>query len=157
MSSYKEAMARLIEWENDCNELAKLEKQPLSDFTKRTTLKAMLPLDLLRDLERDSSLKPWSETGKFVLEQVTLRKYGKSGKKLHNNDMDVDVAEEDKGRGEDPVCKAFEEGGDLATMKGGGTAKFQGHCDYCWIWGHKKADCHKLTRDLGKGDGKDGG
>ena len=61
MSSYKEAMARLIEWENDCKELAKLEKQPLSDLTKRTTLRAMLPPDLLRDLEQDSSLKPWSE------------------------------------------------------------------------------------------------
>jgi len=150
-------MARLIEWENDCKELAKLEKQPLSDLTKRTTLKAMLPPDLLRDLERDSSLKPWSEAWKFVLEQVTLRKDWKSGRNLHNNDMDVDVAEEDKGQGEDPVCKACEEGDDLATMKGGGTAKFQGHCDYCWIFGNKKADCHKLTRDLGKGDGKDGG
>ena len=153
MSSYKEAMARLIEWENDCKELAKLEKQPLSDLTKRTTLKAMLP----PDLERDSSLKPWSEAWKFVLEQVALRTDWKSDRKFHNNDMDVDFAEEDKGQGEDPVCKACEEGGDLTTMKGGGTAKFQGHCDYCWIWGHKKADCHKLTRDLGKGDGKDGG
>jgi len=28
--------------------------------------------------------------------------------------------------------------------------KFEGYCDYCWKWGHKKADCRKLAAEKGK-------
>ena len=55
----------------------------------------MVPADLVRDLERDRTLKTWQDSWKFVLEQVPLRKEWKS-KKKGADDMDVDVAEEEK-------------------------------------------------------------
>ena len=150
-ASYKDALEKLTAWDNDVKELAKLEGQGLSETTKRTVLKGMVPSDLVRDLERDRTLKTWQDAWRFVLEQVPLRKEWKN-KKKGVDDMDVDVAEEDKAE-EDVVCKPCEEG-DLATLKGGGKGQFQGYCSYCWKWGHKKADCFRLTKDLGNGKGK---
>ena len=45
--TYKEGLAHLEQWETDRRELEKIEGQGLSDLTKRTTLKKMLPRDLL--------------------------------------------------------------------------------------------------------------
>ena len=59
ISSYASALAQLEKWESQRIELEKLEEQGLSDLTKRTALKNMLPHDLIRDLERDKSLKTW--------------------------------------------------------------------------------------------------
>ena len=46
-------------------------------------------------------------------------------------------------------------------MKGGtkGGGRFEGYCGYCSIYGHKRADCRKLTADkaagkVGKGEEK---
>ena len=36
----------------------------------------------------------------------------------------------------------------------GGSGGFQGHCDYCHKYGHKKSDCYKLKKDNEKGKGK---
>lgn len=44
-----------------------------------------------------------------------------------------------KGKGKDGKGKG--KGGD------GKTKPFQGYCDYCQIWGHKKSDCRKKKRD----------
>ena len=38
-------------------ELERIEEQPISDHTKRTTSKRLIPADLQHDLERGSSLK----------------------------------------------------------------------------------------------------
>jgi hypothetical protein len=44
-----------------------------------------------------------------------------------------------------------------AAAKGGGT-EFQGVCNHCKIWGHRKSECRKLTQEMGKaGKGKAGG
>ena len=64
----------------------------MADYTKRTTLKKMLPADHVRDLERDKALKTYDAAFKFVIEQVPLRKDCKVLKKSPN-DMDVDVVE----------------------------------------------------------------
>ena len=79
ITSYKDALAMLEKWESQRLELEKLEEQSLSDLTKRTLLKKMLPPDLIRDVERDRSLKTWEEAWKFVLEQVPLRKEWPAG------------------------------------------------------------------------------
>jgi len=46
-----------------------------------------------------------------------------------------------------------------AAAKGGGTGtEFQGTCRHCGNWGHRMAECRKLTAELGKtGKGKAGG
>jgi hypothetical protein len=44
-----------------------------------------------------------------------------------------------------------------AAAKGGGET-FQGICNHCHIWGHRKTECRKLTKELeAKGKGKSGG
>ena len=162
ITQYKDGMAQLAKWDNDMKELAKIEGQGISELTKRTTLKSMLPQDLLRDLERDRTLKPWGEAWKFVQEQIPLRKDWKlsaAGKKLGANDMDVDLAEDAKEAeaAEGTECQPCD-GGDLDTLKGGGrTGPFQGYCSYCWAWGHMRKDCRKLDAAMAKGKGHDGG
>ena len=105
-------------------ELAKIEGQELSDFTKRIILKKMLPEDLREDLEKDKSLKTWEEAWKYVLEQVPLRKDWKTSSKKGRNDMDVDMAEKEQETDDgEVVCRPCGgQGGDdeLNTMKGGG-------------------------------------
>ena len=76
MTSYVDGLALPNAWDQDCKELAKIEGQALSEFTKRTTLKGMIPPDLMQDLERDSSLKKWSTAWAFVLEQVPCARTG---------------------------------------------------------------------------------
>ena len=56
ITSYSTAVTMLTSWEASCRELEKLEGQGLSEISKRTILKNMLPPDLVRDLERDPSL-----------------------------------------------------------------------------------------------------
>ena len=91
--AYKDGLAALQKWEHDLRELAKIEQQELSDLTKRTTLKKMLPEDLQHDFEKDKSLKTWEEAWQYVLEQVPLRKDWKVVAKRGKNDMDVDITE----------------------------------------------------------------
>ena len=161
ITTYKDALSQLEVWDNNRQELEKLEGQALSDLTKRTTLKAMIPPDLVRDLERDRGLKTWEEAWKFVLEQAPLRKDWVKTKK-GRDDMDVDMAEKSS---EEPVwecpeCEAAEQ--DALTLKGGGKGgagkgTFEGYCGHCWIWGHKRSECRKLTAELAaKGKGKKG-
>ena len=57
IDSYADALAAVNKWKLNCAELAKIEGQQISDITKRTTLKGMIPTDLARDLEKDKSLK----------------------------------------------------------------------------------------------------
>ena len=157
--TYKEGLARLTEWENDLKDLAKIEGQQVSEITKRTILKAMIPADFARDLERDRALKPWDEAWKFVLEQMPLRKEWKGSTKKSRgpDDMDVDVAEETKDEpGDDPMCAPCD--GELDTLKGG-ARPFQGYCSHCWIWGHMKKDCRKLDAEMAKtrNKGQEGG
>ncbi len=43
--------------------------------------------------------------------------------------------------------------------EGGGAEQFQGACNHCGIWGHRRSECRKLTAELGKAGpkGKAGG
>ena len=68
ITSYATAEAELRAWDAMVKELAKIEGQQISDLTKRTTLKKMVPADLVRDIERDRSLKAWEQAWTFVLE-----------------------------------------------------------------------------------------
>ncbi len=44
-----------------------------------------------------------------------------------------------------------------AAAKGGGTgAEFQGLCNHCGNWGHRLAECRKLSQELGKKGGSKG-
>ena len=151
--SYKDCEKRLIDWENDRQELEKLEGQGISDLTLRTILKGMIPPDLVRDLERDSGLKKWDAAWKFVLEQAPLRR--DLGLKMGKDGLDAANLEGEKyedpwaagadGNWECPPCLDQE----ALTMKGGqkgGGGSFQGYCNHCGAWGHlplgmPEADC----------------
>ena len=117
---YKDGLAQLTRWESDCRVLEKLEGQPLSNLTKPTTLKSMLPADLLRNLERDRGLKTYAEAWEFILDQVPLRKDWRSSGNKGRDDMDVDAAEQEPPE-DCPVCERTSGGDDdkLNTMKGG--------------------------------------
>ena len=101
ITDYKVGKQMLENWEAKRKELEKIEGQALSDLTKRTTLKKMLPPDLLRDLERDRTLKDWDSAWKFVLEQIPLRKDW--NKKQSGHAMDLDNLEKE---GADPAAGA---------------------------------------------------
>ena len=49
----------------------------------------------------------------------------------------------------------------LNSIKGKGKtggSPFQGNCNFCGSWGHRKSECKKLDRFMqGKGPGRDGG
>ena len=66
ITSYKDGVMMLEKWEAMRLELEKMENQGLSDLTKRTVLKKMLPGDLVRDLERDRDNKTWEGAWRFV-------------------------------------------------------------------------------------------
>ena len=159
ITDYKVGKQMLEHWEAKRKELEKIEGQPLSDLTKRTTLKKMLPADLLRDLERDRTLKDWSSAWNFVLEQIPLRRdWGK--KQQGGHAMDLDVVEKEappSGWGEDDYqCLPCGEGEQaLDTLKGGAKGgTFEGNCSFCGAYGHKRAECRKYTaylQSMGKG------
>lgn len=163
ITSYATAEAELRAWDTMVKELAKMEGQQISDLTKRTTLKKMVPADLVRDLERDRSLKTWEQAWNFVLEQVPLRKHWPtSTKKKGPNDMDIDAAEEEnKSEDEDktkcPPCNGSGSDQDLDTLKGNGSNVFQGYCGWCNRWGHKRADCRQRLASLNPGEPGKGG
>eukprot|EP00973_Karenia_brevis_P048786 6766629-Karenia_brevis.AAC.1 len=58
--------------------------------------------------------------------------------------------------GKDGQRKGKGEKGDKGGGKGG---RFEGYCNYCWIYGHKAAECFKNPNAKGsqKGKGKDKG
>ena len=143
---YAKGKQMLDHWEAKRKELEKIEGQPLSDLTKRTTLKKMLPADLLRDLERDRTLKDWSSAWNFVMEQIPLRKDW--SKKQAGHAMDLDAMEQEKGEGfnwdderwrDSPGCAPCDDAEQgLDTLKGGGkggkAGQFQGNCSFCGAW-----------------------
>ena len=97
IAAYQNAKSLLKDWDQNCQDLAKVEGQSISELTKRTILKGMVPQDLVRDLERDSTFKTFAAAWKFVLEQVPLRKeWEKQPGKKGANDVDVDLAEGDE-------------------------------------------------------------
>ena len=64
-----------------------------------------------------------------------------------------DVADVNKGAGEEEKgCSPCDEG-ELDTLKGGGKG-FQGYCNFCNKWGHRKSECRSFTAALGKSGGK---
>ena len=84
-----------MHWQSALIELEKLEKQSVSELTKRTVLKNMLPADLIRDLERDPQLKSFEKAWPFALEQIPLRKdWTSNTKKNQPSPMDLDAVED---------------------------------------------------------------
>ena len=160
ITGYHEALSQLTEWDNALKELAKIEGQGLSELTKITTLTHMIPVDLQRAVESDKSIKSFSDTWNYVMEQIEVRKHWtRPSTKKDPNAMDLDAAEREEANqeGEEPgPCMPCDE--PLDTLKGGGKGGvFQGYCGYCNAWGHKRADCRKRLADLAKGGkGKDG-
>jgi hypothetical protein len=48
-------------------------------------------------------------------------------------------------------------GAPAAAAKGAAGAGFQGNCNHCGIWGHRKNECRKLDKELGDAGGAKGG
>ena len=76
--------------------------------------------------------------------------------------MDLDAVEGDLAKGpasfgekDEEQCSPCGEG-ELDTLKGSGKGQFQEYCKYCGKCGHRKSECHSLTKAMGKGDGKGG-
>ena len=70
ITSYANAEHQLNQWQSACIELEKIERQGISEPTKRTVLKNMLPVDLIRDIERDQNLKTFAKAWPFVLSRT---------------------------------------------------------------------------------------
>ena len=129
ISGYHDALSQLTEWDNALKELAKIEGQGLSELTKITTLTHMIPVDLQRAVEADKSIKSFSDTWNYVMEQIEVRKHWtKPSNKKDPNAMDLDAAEREEPpqEGEDPgACVPCDDA--LDTLKGGGKGGvFQG-------------------------------
>jgi hypothetical protein len=64
-----------------------------------------------------------------------------------------------KGKGFFGKGKPGKGGGSPAKGEGAGATQFQGTCNHCGIWGHRRSECRKLTAELGKdgAKGKAGG
>ena len=174
--SYREAKQQLTAWEQDLTELSRMEKQDLSEVTKVDIICEMIPKDLLHDvLFKFDDKGSFEEIYRFVLSQVDARKDREPVRKQKGkDDMDIDELSRDAAAGnptnpdqsEEPLLCPPCEGqdvpaGDLYSMKGGskGGGRFEGYCGYCNIYGHKRADCRKLTADkaagkVGKGEEK---
>jgi hypothetical protein len=63
------------------------------------------------------------------------------------------------GLGKGKAGKSGPSGAAPGKGEGGGTEQFQGACNHCGIWGHRRSECRKLTAELGKAGpkGKAGG
>ena len=95
--NYHDALAHLTDWDNALKVLEKIEGQGLSEPTKITTLSHMVPSDLQRDVEKDKSLKSFSDVWNYVMEQIEVRKHWtKAPSKKDPNAMDLDAAEREE-------------------------------------------------------------
>ena len=137
-------------------------------MSKKAVIQKMMPEALAWDIKKDLSLKTYDATYNYILAQVPIRKeLKKKGK--GSDDMDVDALVPEKEL-EDNFRKTETEdpdAADLDTLKGAGKGtRFDGYCNHCWKWGHKRQDCRALTAELqtkgksksdekGKGKGKD--
>ena len=81
--SYASAKQELEDWDALRKELEKIEAQPLSDLTKRTTLKKLLLQIWFATLSGTGPWKSYEDAWKFALEQCPLRKEWKTGKTDH--------------------------------------------------------------------------
>ena len=141
-------------WESHQLELKKIDNQDLTDLTKRNVLKKMMPIDLQKDIERTRDLTSYQKVLEYVLEQIPLRRGRQetgSGKKKSGPDQDLD--ELDKGNEEEEGNDEWKEK-ELDTLEGSGKG-FNGTCNHCGKYGHKKSECWTLDQEMkGKGKGK---
>ena len=164
VKNYSDAISYIEKWENDCMELKKIENQDLTDKTKRNVLKKMLPVELQRDIERDCNLQSYDQVYKYVIQQIPLRRDRQLASKKNKPDEEID--ELDQQEPDDRKEEDEKDTNDLDTIKGGGKG-FNGNCNHCGKFGHKKSECWSLTQEMqgkggksgdkGKGKGKDGG
>ena len=167
ITSYKTAEIHLNQWENDLQELEKMQKQIIPDFMKVTILKGMIPVELQKDIDLSRDLKKWEDIWNFVHQQVALRKDWTNAPARASNGsvpMDLSVAEEASEKaaawtkeGEEQCSPCNEE--ELDTLKGSGKGYFAGNCNHCGKYGHRKSECRSLTASLkggkeGKGEDK---
>jgi hypothetical protein len=61
-----------------------------------------------------------------------------------------------KGGGRKGLGKGSPKGGQKGTGKPDGKVEFNGACNHCGIWGHRRSECRKLTAELGKAGGPKG-
>ena len=162
----------------------RLGEAPIADEYLCSALEALVPEDVENHLQMNANrLKKYSDmraevvtfyearTGKKV--RVTLQERMKSASSGGPAPMDVDSLQTGSG-GRDPKGGPRGKGdkggkgdnGGKGKGKGGGKGKdvppppkpFEGYCDNCGKWGHKKADCWGKPRDTRrpKGDPKGG-
>ena len=68
ITDYKNALVDLTAWDTSLKDLVKIEGQNLSELTKVTILTNMVPADLMRDIDRDKSLKSFDSIWNYVIE-----------------------------------------------------------------------------------------
>ena len=100
VKNYSDAIALIEKWEFDCNELKKIEEQDLTDKTKRSVLKKMMPIELQKDIERDSNLTSYTQVYAYIIQQIPLRRDRQqaSSTKKKNDDHEVDELDEETGK-----------------------------------------------------------
>ena len=170
IKSYAEARTRLAQWEADKEELEKLEQRSLTDLTLRQAIKRMMPEDMQHDIEKDTNLSTFASVYKYIVAQIPIRKEREeAGKPSKGKNGEANSLDDKEELGKEDESFDHNDDHDLNIMKGAGKGGFQGHCNYCWKYGHKKADCRELSskiqqnkgtakgEDKGKGKGKDGG
>jgi len=144
-------------------------KKKLDDDIKQTVIRGIAPEHLRKHLEMNSSRFMDSddmleEIAGYIQSQPDANAMdigwlgkGKDGKGKGWNDKGKGKGWNDKGKGKGYGGKGFGGKGAGKGDKGKNNNKpqFQGYCDLCQKWGHKKADCW-VGKGKGKGD-KGGG
>jgi hypothetical protein len=150
-------------------------KKKLDDDIKQTVIRGMVPEHLRKHLEMNSSRFMDSDD---MLEEIAgyiqsqpdsaAMDIGWLGKGKDGKGKDKGWNDKGKGKGFFDKGKGKGHGGKNSGGKGAGKGdksknnkpQFQGYCDLCQKWGHKKSDCWQAGNGKGKGDkggGKKGG
>ena len=143
--------SRMDQWDIDRRQLQRLENVQLGDLREMDIIQSMMPTTLQNLLISNAHTLTTPKDMRQYIDNhcFQARPDEKSGKASEANNLDEEHNMENN---ED---QALNEMG-----KGGG--KFDGHCNWCGGYGHKKQDCRKMdaylqNKDKGQGKGDQGG
>ena len=141
-------------WEGDLEELEREDKIVLPDMTRKLTLIGMMPAHIQKDIEDHAAKEEYAGVYKHIYGKLNTYKKNEGeakGKKKDADAMDVDALNAGEAdEGEEEGCKGCDDGELHAWEKGKGKGKsqFQGYCNFCGAWGHRKSECNKFTDEL---------
>jgi hypothetical protein len=115
---------------------------------------------LQAEASRYAAAGDWDTAGSLAGALYALKGKGKGGKGgkggMFNTGGFGGKPSNNKGGGKGAGGYTGGKGYDNYKGNGKGAQHFEGYCNYCSGWGHRKSQCKKLDADIGKGGGKNG-